>query len=161
MRRYVLLALLSLQVLGCNSQKNKAVEQVPVSSVPDTTQPQVSIRVNKTYDDKGNLVQYDSAYSYYYSSPGGRIKQLSSDSFYSQFRTRFHSRYDDWLDSSLEPIFFSDSLFKYDFLNSDYFNKRYELNRKRFNDLFREMDSLKTDMLKHYFPDGTMKKNLK
>jgi hypothetical protein len=39
-------------------------------------------------------------------------------------------------------------LFKYDFLNQDYFIKRFELNAIKMKELFHEMDSLKTNYLK-------------
>lgn len=158
MKKLIFLVLLSLQVLGCNSQKNKAVEIVKDPVISDTTQPQVNIRVNKKYDDKGNLIQYDSTYSYYYSSQSGNVQQLSSDSLFTQLRSKFRTKYDDWFSHSLDPVFFSDSLFKYDFLNKDYFEKRFELNKRVFQDLFREMDSLKTDMLKRDYSNGIMKR---
>jgi hypothetical protein len=141
---------------GCNSQKPKAQEKVVSPS--DTTNPKVSIKVNKKYDEKGNLVQYDSSYSYFYSTPGGNIESISSDSFYNQFGELFHSRYNDFLRHRFDNIFFNDSLYKYDLLNRDFFDKRFELNNSMFYGLFREMDSLKMEMLKHSYPNGVMKR---
>ena len=37
-------------------------------SVNKGTNPQTSIKVDKKYDSKGNLIKYDSTYSYYYSN---------------------------------------------------------------------------------------------
>jgi hypothetical protein len=48
----------------------------------------------------------------------------------------------------MNDIFLADSLFKYDFLNQDYFIKRFELNAIKMKELFHEMDSLKTNYLK-------------
>lgn len=158
MKKIIFLMLLSLLAQGCNSQKTKPVESHPYASSNDSLQPQVDIRVNKKFDDKGNLVQFDSTYTYYYSSKGGKLQQLNADSLYAQFRTMFRSQYDDWFDRSFNPVFFNDSLFKYDFMNSDYFDRRFELNKPIFRDLFRDMDSLKADMLSRHFPNGEMKR---
>lgn len=158
MKRIIFSILLSLfSVWGCNSIKPKAAEQHQPITTADTLKPQPDIRVNKKYDSRGNLVQYDSTYTYNYSFPGGSMKQLNSDSFYRQFHSLFHSSYDDLLDRNLNQMFFNDSLYKYDFFNPDFFNKRFELNRSMFDNIFKEMDSLKSDALKLHYPNGIMK----
>jgi hypothetical protein len=158
MKKLIFFVLLSLLVQGCNNHKHKITEDHPFAMASDTLQPQVRIKVNKKYDDKGNLLQFDSTYSYFYSLPGQKAEALSSDSLYTQLESKLRSRYTDWLEPPFDPIFFTDSLYKYDFLNSDYFDQRFELNEPSFYVLLRKMDSLKTDMLNHYFSDGTMKR---
>ena len=119
--------------------------------------PRVDIKVNKKYDDKGRLVQFDSSYSYYYSAPGG-IQQMQPDSFYSRFRALVRVRTEDLFEQRFDPVFFNDSLYKNDLLNKDYFGERFELNKPMFYDFRREMDSLKTDILRRNYPQGTMKR---
>jgi hypothetical protein len=54
-------------------------------------------------------------------------------------------------------MFLNDTLFKYDFLNEDFFKKRFELNDLLMSDMLRQMDSLKTAYLKETGrePSGT------
>jgi hypothetical protein len=178
MKRLVFLLLATIAFFGCNNQKNKMQENQTALSSNDsssvhsdshdsasvnfssnnTTNPKVDIRVNKKYDKNGNLVQYDSTYAYFYSTPKGRMERLRSDSLYARFQAQFRSRYNNLIEHDLNTVFFNDSLFKYDFLNNDYFHKRFELNTPSFSRLFNEMDSLKTDMLKQYYPKGEMKR---
>lgn len=51
-------------------------------------QPKIDVKVNKKFDEKGNMIQYDSSYSIIYSSPGTDIQfyNLDNDSIFSQFK---------------------------------------------------------------------------
>jgi hypothetical protein len=158
---YLLLPLLTFT--GCNGQTKKGE---PLAVKPNNgivsedtlNKPKVNVKVNKQYDDKGNIVRYDSTYSYFYSSPGGKALNSSSDSVYSHFRSYFDKNYPDFLKPQYDNIFYNDSLFKYDFFNNDYFMKRFELNRKMFDNMYRQMDSLKNDYMYRNYPNGKTKK---
>jgi hypothetical protein len=157
----LLILITSLMLLtaceGQNKQKSLS-EQSGNTSVPLTdslkNKPDVRVKVNKKYDDKGNIVRYDSTYSYIYSGPGGKLQSSSNDSIFNSFRSYFHSNHRDLINPKTDHIFFNDSLFKYDFFNDDYFFKRFELNRRFFDDMYKQMDSLKNDFLEHNYPKG-------
>jgi hypothetical protein len=155
MKKLMMLFLISLFTAGCDGQKTTSNKKD--LAVADTTQPDIGITVNKTYDDAGNLVRYDSTYTYFYRSPGGASLSVSGDSLFRRFtdplRFDFRSNFKNRWDS----IFFDDSLFRYDFHNSDYFSRRFELNRKRLEMMMHEMDSLKTDWMKRNYPQGEWK----
>ena len=117
---------------ACNGQTKSKVDQLlsskqnKIEETGDTlNKPQVKIKVNKQFDDKGNIVEYDSTYSYYYSSPGGNLKHLSNDSVYNGFRSFFNKTYPSFFIHPYNDIFFNDSLYKHDFFNKDYFEKRF------------------------------------
>jgi hypothetical protein len=151
---------LSVLVAGCTEQK---AQDKPTSKSRDLTDtgynPKADIRVNKQYDDKGNLIWFDSTYSYHYESPGFKDDMIRSDSVFRNFKTPFRYNFDSMFDSSMSGIFFNDSLFKYDFYNPDYFSKRFQLNMKRFEDMFYRMDSLKSGWLHRTYPHGNLKKD--
>ena len=158
MKKVIVIVLLSFLVGGCKGQKkqtDKATKQI--ASVDTIANPKVDVRVNKRYDDKGNLLQYDSTYSYFYSSPGFK-NSISSDSLFSNFKIPLRNDYKGLLDDNMNSIFFNDSLFKYDFYNKDYFSKRFQLNMLRFENMFKQMDSIKSDMFRQSYPDGAIKK---
>ena len=151
----ILLPLLFMQ--GCSGQKKQEkFESFLPAGAGDTTQPKINIQVNKKYDAKGNLVQYDSTYSYVYSREG-KMQRINADSLYNRFYSVLRPKIDDIISNNMKHIFFNDTLYKYDFYNSDYFGKRFELNETRFRDLFRQMDSVKAYMLLHEYPDGGFK----
>ncbi len=158
---FLLLPILSFT--GCNGQTKKGESSTVTAkneiAVEDTlNKPQVKVKVNKQFDNKGNIVRYDSTYSYFYSSPGGKSLNSSNDSVYSHFRSYFHKKYPDFLKPQYDNIFYNDSLFKYDFFNNDYFMKRFELNRKMFDNMYQQMDSLKKDFMEQNYPNGRSKK---
>jgi hypothetical protein len=148
---------------GCNGQTPKGNNQLFASkkdkeAISDTlNKPQINVKVNKQYDDKGRIIKFDSTYSYFYSSPGGSLQQ-SNDIVYSQFRSFFDQSYPDFFNHQNDNIFFNDSFFKYDFYNNDYFQKRFELNRKMFERMYQQMDSLKWNYLQDNYPKGHQKK---
>lgn len=158
MKKLIAILLLSLLAAGCDGQKKQNEKPLNrVAAVDSGAVPQTDIRVNKKYDDKGNLIQYDSTYSYYYSSPGFK-NSISSDSLFSSFKIPLRNNYRGLFDENMNNIFFNDSLFKYDFYNADYFSKRFQMNMLRFQDMFRQMDSIKSDMFRQTYPDGVIKK---
>lgn len=152
---------------GCNgqAQKENALDlsdknNDKVAKEDASNKPNINVKVNKQFDDKGNIVKYDSAYSYYYLSPKGSV-HLGNDSVYSSFRSFFEKNYPDVMSRHNRNIFFNDSLFKYDFFNDDYFQRRFELNEKMFENMYQQMDSIKRDYLKHTYPKGYQKKKIK
>ncbi len=144
---------------GCEGQKKPDKANAENKSAADSlNKPQTEIRVNRQYDDKGNLIQYDSSYSYYYMSPGMKNLSISSDSLFRNFMIPFRHDFDNLFNDNMNRIFFNDSLFKYDFYNSDYFSRRFQLNMRRFENMFRNLDSLKGDWLRQNYPEGGLKK---
>ena len=150
--------LLSFLVGGCNGQKKQnEISTKQFAAVDTMVKPKADIRVNKKYDEKGNLVQYDSTYSYFYSSPGFK-NSISSDSLFNRFKTPLRLDYQGLFNENMDSIFFNDSLFKYDFYNSDYFSKRFQLNMLRFENMFKQMDSIKSSMFNQNYPEGEIRK---
>jgi hypothetical protein len=151
--------LLSLLTAGCEGQKDKSSKQSSqIAATDSTANPKTDVKVNKKYDDKGNLIQYDSSYSYFYSSPGRGRSSISSDSLFGNLKGSLRENYRSLLDRNMDSIFFNDTLFKYDFLNKDYFSQRFQLNMQQFENMFRQMDSIKSDMFRKKYPGGAIEK---
>jgi hypothetical protein len=156
MKKLIVMMLLSVIAGGCHGQK-KNIGKKPLAFADTTNNPKTDIKVNKQYDKKGNLIEYDSTYSYFYSSPGMK-NSISSDSLFNKLKTPLQNDYQGLLDKNMNNIFFNDSLFKYDFYNNDYFSKRFQMNMLQFQNMFKEMDSLKQQMFRQRYPEGVMKK---
>lgn len=162
-----IVSVLAVLFFRCNSQTLKKENQLKSDShqissneskLTDTlNRPKINVYVNKRYDDKGRLIQFDSTYSYFYSSPNG-IAHLNNDSLFNNFQSFLNKSYPSIFKDQNSNIFFNDSLFKYDFFNDDYFFKRYELNQKNFEEFYKRMDSVKQDFMKHTYPNGYQRK---
>src|SRR5690348_52206 len=107
MKKIIAMLLLSLLVGGCNGQKKQNDKSPLYIAAADTTaKPRTDVRVNKKYDDKGNLIQYDSTYSYFYSSPGMQRNSISGDTVINHFKIPLRNNYRGLMDENMDNIFF-------------------------------------------------------
>lgn len=149
-----------LITVACDGQSKYKESNGKTESFEKTegTNPKIKTRVNKQYDSKGNLMKFDSTYSYFYSSKGHDSTKIALDTVLKEFKSFYQESFTTNINNRFNDIFLTDSLFKYDFLNDDYFRKRFELNMNKMNELFRQMDSLKTHYLKSSQPKKTTEK---
>lgn len=139
--KILLFIILPLWFAACNAQDQDKQEKD--KTIP---KPQTNVKVNKEYDDAGNLIRYDSVYTSYYSNTEG--DSLLQDSIMEVFRQMFGKSYHFSEKPFFNDLFFNDTLLMYDFYKNDFFEKRFEYNRMMMNQLFREMDSVKNAFFK-------------
>jgi hypothetical protein len=102
--------------------------------------PKFKANVNRKYDKNGNLIQFDSTYTYSYSGPA---HIMSGDSLFRQFRSYFGGSVPGFPDLRSGPGFLGDSLFFKDpFFNDGFFQRPLEFNQRFFDRLFWPLDSL-------------------
>ena len=149
MIRIILFFIFVASFQGCNAQD----QNTPLTGEDSLkNKPQTKIIVNKEYDENGNLVGFDSTYSYFYSN--AKQDTLFGDSTFAIFRDDFYNKFPLKQRPFLNDLFFEDSLLSYDFYKDDFFTKRFQLNRKRFDKLFEKMDSMKNNYYKDFeFPE--------
>jgi hypothetical protein len=108
-----------------------------------TNKPKVNIQVNRRFDDKGNLIGFDSTYSTFYSNIKGDTSRM--DSLMSHFDRYFQDNHSSMFNNQFNSLFFDDSLRYPDFFHNDFFMKRYELNDAYLRDMMHRMDSIKNN----------------
>ena len=141
-----ILVLFSLVATSCNGQKKENNEDLKKTGKPET-----NIIVNKEYDDKGNIIKYDSTYSFYYSNIENN--NFTGDSIMELFRSGFNNRYFFSEDPFFRDIFFQDSLLQFDFYSKDFFRNRFLNNWQKMDRLFMDMDSIKNNFFRYQFSD--------
>lgn len=114
-------------------------------------QPIEDIKVNKEYDENGNLIRYDSTYTYYDSNIEG--DEIAADSIFNNFRNMFENNYSFSTTPYFNDLFFEDSLLKYDFYKNDFFHERFMNNMQQMERLFWEMDSIKNKFSMEQFSE--------
>ena len=136
--KLLILSLVFSGLVSCQSQDVKSGEQIQGKKKPHE-----KIEVNKKYDSKGNLIEFDSTYSSYYSSYLGDTLDIDSvlDNFHMYFNHRFqgitsNNLFD--MDSTFAPGFFHDDFFEQQFFKQD------EMMLK----MMQEMDSIKNEFFK-------------
>ena len=70
MKRFILLSILGAGIFGICLAQSKDLKK---------NSPKEDIKVNKKYDEKGNLIQYDSTYTYNWSSDTTFMNQMSPE----------------------------------------------------------------------------------
>ncbi|NNC51345.1 MAG: hypothetical protein HKO01_12520 [Flaviramulus sp.] len=128
MKTFRLIPLFCLLFFNCTGQDKKQEET-------NTFKPDANIQVNKEYDEHGNLIKYDSIYSYSYSS-NGKI----NDSMKTQFQRHFNS-HSFFNDTFYDDFFKRDSLTGFyhhrNFFFDGFMNKNEEIKK-----MMRRMDSI-------------------
>ena len=135
---------LSFHLMSCQGQIKK-----PDDTKAEDPKPKTNVIVNKEYDDDGNLIKYDSTYSYYYSNIEGDT--LLEDSILQNFRQSFNKNYFFSEDPFFSNFFFQDSLMMYDFYKDDFFTNRFMGDMQRMDSIFKGMDSFKNQFFKKQF----------
>ncbi len=126
-------------------------------SIPNN--PKVNIKVRKKFDDNGNLIGYDSTYSYEYVSHGGKAQKIEMDSLMKQFQPFFFQEGSTIMQDPFSDFFNNDSTQKDNFLDEHFFENQFNHNNFDFQNMFRQMDSLRTIFLQKQFPGYGQKSN--
>lgn len=146
-RIWILFMAVTLILSRCNGQE-KQIKNDKLSDVKNA--PKEDIRVNKEYDKNGNLIKYDSTYTYFYSNIDKN--QIKEDSIFNNFREMFDVNYPFSFKPYFNDLFFEDSLLKYDFYKKDFFSERFRHNMEQTEKMFQEMDSIKNKYFMERFP---------
>lgn len=148
----LLIVATSFLVFSCrektNGQSPEAKEQTGTINADSLEKPKVNIKVNKHYDDKGNVIGYDSTYTSFYSNIRGDSSRL--DSLKTSFDNYFNRDYSSIFKNEFNSLFFNDSLKYPDFFHKDFFLKRYERNDHFFRDMMLRMDSIKNQFYRQH-----------
>ncbi|RMG76942.1 MAG: hypothetical protein D6707_11720 [Bacteroidetes bacterium] len=131
--KIVLLTIIAfgINIFGANAQQKE---------------PDIRINVNKKYDENGNLIEYDSTYTYFYSN--ANVSETEIDSIMQQFMNYFNFTYPSIIQNHFNTLFFNDSLMN-DFFYDDFFEQRFLLNDQYFRQMMQEMDSIKNAFFYH------------
>lgn len=145
MKRLSLLAIaIILGVYLCIGQSRKT-DKFSVSKQLKTendsiNRPQENIKVNKEYDKNGNLISYDSTYSYSYSSSSmDEMDPQKKDSLLNEFKSFFKESGSMCGDSFFNDFFAADSVG-----NSSLFSSQVRENLKQINKQFSQLDSIRS-----------------
>lgn len=128
--------LFCLLFFNCSGQNKQKSEE-------NTIKPDENVQVNKEYDEFGNLVKYDSIYSYSYSS-----NSKLQDSLKLQFQQHFntHSFFND---SFFDDFFKPDSL-SGNFNPDNFFYKGFMNHDDQIKNMMKRMDSIQKLFFNQY-----------
>ncbi len=139
---------LALLLTSCNRNSNGQSAELKNRAADSLQKPRVDIKVNRRYDEKGNMIGFDSTYTSYYSNMNGDTARM--DSLMGSFDRYFRQDHSSFFRNQFDPLFFNDSTRYPDFFHDDFFMKRYELNDPYFRGMMHHMDSIKNNFYKEH-----------
>jgi hypothetical protein len=149
MKYLMLVTLSTLMMLSCNAQENKELNKKETETLKEKIEPKIGYKVNKEYDENGNLIRLDSTYSYYYANIDKDV--MINDSIFKKFNQYFNHN-SHFNNSLFDDFFKQDNYLENDFFKEDFFSGNFERNQKIINSLFQRMDSIKNNFLLEQFP---------
>lgn len=141
MKKYVLLVMVGLLSVSCNAQ-HKDVDKTPTKKSKENVvkEPKGSWKVDKEFDEHGNLIRYDSIYSWSSHDKFNDLSDLNRDSLMQSYKSRFFTNFSRFENEGFEDIFSQDSLFSERFFNDDFFESS-------FGKDFRDLDRIRQQMI--------------
>ena len=140
MKKHILLFMVGLLSISCNGQKNGQKKETNESDRKLVEKPKGSWKVNKEFDEDGNLIRYDSIYSWSSNGKFDNLSMVDKDSLMQSFKSRFFANYSGFENEGFENVFSQDSLFSKRFFNDDFFGSN-------FGNDFMDIDKLRQQMI--------------
>ena len=136
--KYLLVVLVFTGMFSCHSQDLKTDKKLQGKN-----KPQEKVTVNRKYDENGNLIEFDSTYTSYYSNFKGDT--LLTDSILKDFNTYFNYHFSDMTSNNFMLM---DSTFMHKFFHDDFFEQKFLLQDDHMLKMMQEMDSIKNEFFK-------------
>lgn len=130
---------LLLTLNGCQGQEHKEGELTKEGDHKERVQPKGSWKVDREFDENGNLIRYDSIYTWSSDSLED-LSGLDRDSLLSNFESKFYSHFSQFKDQGFEDLFEPDSLFSKRFFSDGFFESD-------FGEDFMELDNIRKRMM--------------
>ena len=150
MKQLIIAWLMLAGFTGCNAQNNQKTSKSDTSNHHENA-PKVTYKVNKKFDEKGNLISYDSSSVWSYSDDGNR-HNVEADSVMIAFKRQFDSSFPTIFRNNFGDPMWNDSFFFRDFTASDYFMQKWQQHYFSMENMMRQMDSLRNSFITNRYP---------
>ena len=141
MKKYMLLIMIGFLSVSCNGQNNASkLAEAKENENNVVKPPKGSWKVDKEFDEDGNLIKYDSIYSWSSTKNFDNLSSVNRDSLVQSFKSRFFKNYSGFKNEGFSSIFSKDSLFSNHSFNDDFFGSD-------FGKDFMDIDKIHQEML--------------
>lgn len=158
MRTIACILAVAFSLESCNGQiKNEDMgkTRIPADTIASSERqfPGGSWTVTKEIDEQGNIIRYDSVYTYSYSNlKGDTIAIKDVDSVIRSFKKYFESRIPSGWKNSFLDAYWNDPLLEEDFFKRNYFFSRWEEDGLNMESKLRKMDSIRDQFFRDFHP---------
>lgn len=146
MKKCILILAVALLSVNCSGQKNENKK----AEITSTEQPKGSWKVDKEFDENGNLIKYDSIYSWSSSNNIDALSAMDRDSLMQSFKSKFFNNYSRFEHQGFENLFSKDSLFSNHFFNDDFFGSDFGTDFMDIDNITQDLFSKQKKFLEKY-----------
>ncbi|RYC53450.1 hypothetical protein [Flagellimonas olearia] len=133
------LSALLLVLTSCQGQEKMESALTKEGDQEEIAQPKGSWKVDREFDENGNLIRYDSIYTWS-SDSFSNLSGLDRDSLLSNFESKFYNHFSQFKNQGFGDLFEPDSLFSKRFFNDDFFESD-------FGEDFMKLDNIRKRMM--------------
>lgn len=156
MKTYMLVVVLGLLSVSCNGQNNETKK--PATKQSDeklVEEPKGSWKVDREFDKNGNLIRYDSIYSWSSHNKFDHLTSSERDSLMQSFKSRFFRNFTGFENQGFEAIFSQDSLFNKHYFNDGFFESDFGRDLMNIDDIRERMIARQKKFLEKYQSDSS------
>lgn len=153
-KNYGILLMTAILTTGCNSQENKNNEEFEKVDEGITEAPKGNWKVNREFDEVGNLIRYDSIYSWSSGDDLDKLATFDRDSTLKSMQSRFYKNFSqfDFDKEGFGDLFAEDSLFTQQFFNDDFFGNEFGKDFMDIDKMHERMEAMQKRFLDKYQP---------
>ena len=143
MKKLAVVSMVALLAASCDAQEHKNSDLAQNNDRTLKQEPKGTWKVDKEVDENGNIIKYDSIYSW--SSQNNRhiLTPEQMDSIMGDFRAAFGERFGDFNGEDFSGFFNRDSLFTKEFFGEDFMNGDFGMDFSNFEDLREHMETMR------------------
>jgi len=154
---------LTLTLTACNGQEKDNNKDLAIEKEANEENkqdlPKGEWQVHKELDDNGNIISYDSIYSWSSSGNYDDITRMNIDSLMRSHRAFISKRFSAIKNQDFPYLFNQDSLFSKGFFEEDLFMRQFGEDFPEIDEINKKMERMQQDMLQEFFPKEHSEKN--
>lgn len=150
MKKIGLLLIALTLTISCNSQEKNKNDSLLDTNKSSSNQPQGTWTVNKEFDKDGNLIRYDSIYSWSSGYNLDNLASLNRDSTMKSLQSKFYRHFSGIDTLGYGNLFAQDSLFVKRFFTDDFFDSEFGKDFMDINRINERMEAMQQNFLKKY-----------
>jgi len=155
MKKFVFALVMGFVMVGCQAQNDQSKSKDDLTETNtdslSVNKPKISWKVDKKYDEAGNVIGYDSIYSYSFGNFKNLPKDMNLDSIMGSFKFLSRDNLSSFMkDHNLGQFMDIDSLLSGDQYFNEFMEKHRSNNFSDMRELFQQMDSLQNMMMERH-----------
>lgn len=137
---------------ACNSQENKSKAYIDHKDGITNSAPKGAWKVNREYDEAGNLIRYDSVYSWSSGTDLDHLATLDRDSILKSMQANLYKKFSnfDFGREGFGDFFSNDSLFIKPFFHDDFFESDFGKDIMDIQKIQERMEAMQKQFIERY-----------